>query len=88
MPKANSTFRFAALLGAAVAMSVPTAAIAQTIAPNEPSQQSKILVPRPDFPGAKQQEELQTDIGKTPRPDFPGPKQSETPAQTPNPTEK
>lgn len=87
MSKINSTFRFAALLGAAVAMSVPTAVIAQTVAPNEPSQ-NKLLVPRPDFPGAKQQEE-QTDIGKTPRPDFPGPKQNETPpAQTQNPSEK
>jgi hypothetical protein len=87
MSKTNSTFRFAALLGAAVAMSVPTAVIAQTIAPRDPSQ-NKVLVPRPDFPGAKQQEEEQTDIVKTPRPDFPGPKQHDTPAQTQNPSEK
>ena len=86
MSKTNSTFRFAALLGAAVAMSVPAAVIAQTIAPRDPSQ-NKVLVPRPDFPGAKQQEE-ETDIGQTPRPDFPGPKQHDTPAQTQKPSEK
>jgi hypothetical protein len=32
--------------------------------------------PRPDFPGAKQAE--QVDAGAAPRPDFPGAKQSET----------
>jgi hypothetical protein len=87
MSKPNSTFRFAALLGAAVAMSVPTAVVAQTIAPGEPSQ-NQILVPRPDFPGAKQKEEPQTNLGNSPRPDFPGPRQNETPAQTQDPSEK
>lgn len=83
MSKANTTFRFAALLSAAVAMSVPMAVVAQTMAPND-----KIQVPRRDFPGAKQRDEPQTDIGKTPRRDFPGPKQSQTPAQTQNPAKK
>lgn len=88
MSNATSTFRFAALLGAALAMSVPAAVMAQTMAPDEPSQRNKILVPRRDFPGAKQQDEPQVDIGSTPRPDFPGPKQVETPAQTQNPSQK
>jgi hypothetical protein len=87
MSKRNLTFRFAALLGAAVAMSVPTAVVAQTIAPGEPSR-NQILVPRPDFPGAKQQEEPQTNLGNSPRRDFPSPKQSETPAQTQDPSQK
>jgi hypothetical protein len=87
MSKSSSTFRFAAVLGAAVAMSVPTALLAQTIAPDEPSQ-NKSLVPRSDFPGAKQQEEPQTDFGNSPQRDFPGPKQTETPAQTQDPSEK
>jgi hypothetical protein len=43
----DSTFRFVALHGAAVAMSVPTAVAAQMIAPGEPSQ-NQILVPRPN----------------------------------------
>jgi hypothetical protein len=87
MSKPNSTFRFTALLGAAVVLSVPTAVMAQTIAPDEPSQ-NRILVPRPDFPGAKQQEEPQTDLGNAPRRDFPGPKQNDTPSQTQDPSEK
>jgi hypothetical protein len=87
MSKPISTFRFAVLLGAAVTMSVPSGAMAQTIAPDEPSQ-NRILVPRPDFPGAKQQEEPQTNLGNAPRRDFPGPKQNDTPSQTQDPSEK
>jgi hypothetical protein len=87
MSQPNATFRFIALLGAAVVLSVPTAVTAQTVAPDEPSQ-NRILVPRPDFPGAKQQEEPQTDLGNAPRRDFPGPKQNDTPSQTQDPSEK
>jgi hypothetical protein len=70
-------FRVSALFGAAVAaLASVTPIMAQTIAPDE--SQRKILVPRPDFPGAKQQESGQVDLGRNPRPDFPGPKRSET----------
>jgi hypothetical protein len=63
----------AALLGttvAVLALLVPAASMAQA--------------PRPDFPGAKQQEPFYLqqqpapDAGLSPRPDFPGPKQPET----------
>jgi hypothetical protein len=50
-----------ALLGAAVA----TLAVAPAMAIDQG------FAPRPDFPGAKQQ-----DLGAAPRPDFPGAKQS------------
>jgi hypothetical protein len=85
MSEANSIFRRAALFGAAVAaLASVTPTMAQTILPDE-SQRNKILVPRPDFPGAKQQEEPgQVDLGTTPRSDFPGPKQSETQQQHPS----
>jgi hypothetical protein len=61
----------AALLGtlvAVLALLVPAASMAQA--------------PRPDFPGAKQQEPFYSqqhapDPGLTPRPDFPGAKQPE-----------
>jgi hypothetical protein len=64
--------RRAGLLGctvAALALLVPAAAMAQA--------------PRPDFPGAKQQEPFYSqqpvpDPGSSPRPDFPGPKQPDT----------
>ena len=85
MSKANSMFRVAALFGAAVAaLASVTPTMAQTLPPDE-SQRNKIVVPRPDFPGAKQQEEPgQVEFGRTPRRDFPGPKQSETQQQHPS----
>jgi hypothetical protein len=66
----------AALLGttvAVLALLLPAASMAQA--------------PRPDFPGAKQQEpfysqQQPTDPGLAPRPDFPGAKQPDT-AKTP-----
>ena len=69
--KAKSILRSAVLLGTAVgafAVLVPAASMAQA--------------PRPDFPGAKQQEPLavQPDPGISPRPDFPGAKQPDKPA--------
>jgi hypothetical protein len=70
--KATSILRSAALLGTAVgafAVLVPAASMAQA--------------PRPDFPGAKQQEPYaaQTpDPAFSPRPDFPGPKEPNKPA--------
>ena len=66
----SNLMRSAALLGAAaagLALLVPTATLAQA--------------PRPDFPGAKQQEPFYLlqrpapDSGLSPRPDFPGAKE-------------
>ena len=62
--KAISILRSTALLGVAAgafAVFAPAASVAQ-------------LVPRADFPGAKQQEDL---AGAPPRADFPGAKQGE-----------
>lgn len=54
---------FAGAMSAALAL-LPTVVMAQA--------------PRPDFPGAKQDDTQQSDSIKAPRPDFPGPKQGET----------
>jgi hypothetical protein len=77
MPNKSNLIGSAALLGttvAVLALFVPAVSMAQS--------------PRPDFPGAKQQEpsylqqQPTPDPGLSPRPDFPGAKQPDT-AKTP-----
>jgi len=69
--KVNSILRSAALLGTAVGALAVLAPAA-----------SKAQAPRPDLPGAKQQEPYyaQPDPGFSPRADFPGAKQPDKPA--------
>jgi hypothetical protein len=64
--------RSAALLGVAIA-ALAMAPVARAV--------DQGFAPRPDFPGAKQQEQAQPDPAlspPSPRPDFPGPKQQQS----------